>query len=140
MKHKINLCCLFAITLLFQNCIGDAYNKDLNAGYYLLAIDVKEDMSLGFQDKGSGFGIIEPTIFAVGQNDKFIIVKQHPQVSPNRINKKITNYFIIPLIEKFSKFPDKNIYGPLNLEEFKQKKEILNIKNLNFTIVFKDLE
>jgi len=131
---------LFAFTSLLQSCIGSAHDEKLNAGYYLSAIDVKEDMLIGFQDGVYGIGIIGATIFAVGQNDGFIIAKQHPKVSPTGMDKAVINYFIIPFKNKVSQSPEKNIYGPLTLKEFEQKRKELNIENLDFTIVFKDLE
>lgn len=140
MKNYKNICFYFAFTSLLQSCIGSAHYEKLNAGYYLLAIDVKEDMLMGFQDGDYGIGVIGATIFAAGQNDGFIIAKQHPEVSPTSMNKEVTNYYIIPLKRKVSQSPEKNIYGPLTLEEFKQKRKELNIEDLDFTIVFKDLE
>jgi hypothetical protein len=140
MKKYINIFCLFAFATLLQSCIGSAHHEKLNSGYYLSAIDVKEDMVIGFQDRDYGIGIIEATVFAVGQNDEFIIAKQHPKVSPSDMNKTVINYFIIPLKNKVSQSPEKNIYGPLTLEEFERKRKKLNIENLDFTFVFKDLE
>lgn len=140
MKNYINIFCLFAFVSLLQSCIGSAHDEKLNGGYYLSAIDVKEDMVIGFQDGDYGIGIIGATIFAVGQNDEFIIAKQHPRASSSDVNKAIINYFIIPLKSKVSQLLEENIYGPLTLEEFEQKRKKLHIENLDFTIVFKDLE
>jgi len=140
MKNNINYFYLFTLTLLLQSCIGSAHEEKLNAGYFLSAIDVKEDMVIGFQDREYGVGIIDATVFAVGQNDDFIIAKQHPKVSPSKMDKSVIKYYIIPLKDKISQSPEKNIYGPFTFEEFEQKRKILNIKKLDFTIVFKDLE
>jgi len=140
MKNYINIFYLVAFASLLQNCIGSAHDEKLNAGYYLSAIDVKQDMLIGFQDGDYGIGVIGATIFAVGQNDGFIIAKQHQKVSPSGMDKAVINYFIIPLKNNANQSPEKNIYGPLTLEEFKQKRKELNIENLDFTIVFKDLE
>lgn len=140
MKCYIGIFVLFAVASLFQSCIGSAYDKKLNAGYYLSAIDVKEDMSIGFQDGDYGIGIISATVFAVGQNDDFIIVKQHPRLFSSEMDKSVTMYFIVPLKMKINKTQEKNIYGPLTKEEFEQKRKELNIESLDFTIVFKELE
>ena len=96
MKNYINIFYLLACASIFQNCIGSANYKKLNAGYYLSAIDVREDMLIGFQDGDYGIGVIPATIFSVGQNDEFIIAKQHPKESPNGMDKGVINYFIIP--------------------------------------------
>lgn len=140
MKNYFLLFCFFAFTSLFQSCIFSAHNEKLNAGYFLSAFDVDEDMIISFRYRDYDIEIIEATVFAVGQNDEFIIAKQHPKLSTIEMNKKVINYFIIPLKKKISQSPEKNIYGPLTLEEFKQKRKELNIEHLDFTIVFKDLE
>lgn len=140
MKNYINIFGLFAYASLLQGCIDGAYDKKLNAGYYLSAIDIKENMLVGFQDGDYGIGIIRPTVFAVGQNDEFIIAKQHPKLVSGGINKRITNYFIISLKNKINKLTKKNMYGPLTKEEFEQKRKELNIESLDFTIIFNELE
>ncbi len=111
---------------------GFAYEKKLKNGYQLVAMDGKSDMSIWLSDNTV---LVEPTVFAVGQNDSFIIVKQHP-----RGNKEQINYLAIPLINKISEDLTDNIYGPMNSEEFDKLRTELNINNLQFTIVFKDLE
>lgn len=140
MKNLINIILYCVLASLLQNCIGSAYDKKLNGGYYLLAIDVKEDMLLAYEDGQYGIGIIEATVFSVGQNDNYIIAKQHPKISSLFIDKTVVNYFIIPLQDKISKSPEKNVFGPLTLGEFNQKRKELNIENVNFTIIFKELE
>jgi len=102
----------------------------------LLAIDGDENMELCYTNEdGYMIAIVERTVFAVGYNKKFIIVKQHPKG-----NKEYTNYFVIPLVNKISESTSENIYGPLNNDEFEKLKTKLDIKNLDFTIVYKNLE
>jgi len=124
------------LLLLFfglNNAIGGfAYEKKLNNGYQLNAMDSRSEMSIWLPDN---LIIVKETVFAVGQNDSFIIVKQHP---PG--NKEHINYYAIPLINKISEYLPDNIYGPMNSDEFDKLKTELNINNLDFTIVFKDLE
>ncbi len=140
MKHYSKLIYIFSCILSF-NCIGRAaYEQELNNNYYLLATDVNEDMHIGYKDGEYGIGIIDEAVFAVGQCEDFIIVKQHPRNFPKEVNKLITNYYIIPLKNRISKSIEKNIYGPLTLKEFKEKVKQLNIKQKKFTILFKDLE
>lgn len=140
MKNYKKIFYLFIFISLLQSCMGSAHDEKLNAGYFLSAMDVQEDMLIGFQEADYGIGIIEPTVFAVGQNDKFIIVKQHPKLSTGVIDKSTINYFIIPLKNKVDKSPAKNIYGPLTLEEFEKKRMEVKIEDLDFTIIFKNLE
>ncbi len=135
--RKINGCILGAfIAFLFQGCIFSAYDKKLNKGYYLEAVDVNEEMSLCFKDNtGVGLTLIPETVFAVGQDDNFIIVKQHP-----RRNKKITSYYVIPLTNKISDEVEHNKIGPLTYKEFEQRMAAYGFEGLRFTIEFRDLE
>jgi hypothetical protein len=122
------------ILCLFSCSLGFAENQHLFGNYYLTATDVEEQMSLSYQVSDSGYaGIIEETVFAVGYNKEYIIAKQHPA------NKEITNYYILPI--KNGDLPkNEDLIGPLTQKEFEQKKEELKIKNLDFTIVYKNLE
>ncbi len=130
----------FIIIFCLGGCMGEAHYEQLKAGYYLSATDTKEDMVLGYQDGEYGIGIIDATVFAVGQSDSFIILKQHPRDFPNETDKAITNYYIIPIKDRVSKAPEKNFYGPLDSENFEQKRNELGLQNIPFTIVFKGLE
>jgi len=133
---------IFSLIIIFclSGCMGDAHYEQLKAGYYLSATDTKEDMVLGYQDGEYGIGIIDAMVFAVGQNDSFIILKQHPRDFPNESNKAVTNYYIIPIKDRISKSPEKNFYGPLTSEIFEQKRNELGLQNVDFTIIFKDIE
>jgi len=135
--YKKVICLIIGITL---GCRSEVHYTNLNGGYYLSADDVLEDMSLGYQDGEDGVGVIDATVFAVGQDNNFIIVKQHPRNFPDLPDKDITCYFIIPLRSKPAQSSDKNFYGPFNLDEFEAKKKELNVKDIAFTFVFKDLQ
>jgi hypothetical protein len=125
-----------------SSCIGSAHYEVLIGSYSLGAMDVMEDMTLDYKnDQGYVISIITATVFAVGYDKDFIVVKQHPREFPNPSNKSITNYFIVPLKDKISKSAEKNIIGPLTKDEFSRKcKEIGVTETLEFTKVFKDLE
>ncbi len=144
--RSYKICILMVLCCFLSGCLSDAffgspdYEKKLNGDYYLLAFDEDEEMSIGVQIGEEGVGVIEATVFAVGQNENFIIAKQHPLISMGVIDKKTTNYFIIPLDLKVSKAVDRNYFGPLNLEQFEQKKRELNMKDIEFSIIFKELE
>lgn len=92
MLNKIFL--LFYLASLFS-CGFDAHYQTLNGGYFLSAIDTREDMSLGFLEGAFGVGVVNPTVFAVGQNEDYIVLKQHP-TSLMITDKSITNYWIVP--------------------------------------------
>ena len=134
--HRIIILLLFII--IFSGC---HYNKPLAPGYELSAIDTDEAMSIYYYDNGMGIGVINPTVFAVGYNEDFIIAKQHPRKFPNPPDKSITNYFIIPIKDKVRQSPDDNKIGPLTESEFKEKRKELGIPDeVTFSIVIKDLE
>ncbi|GAB2545068.1 hypothetical protein [Spirosoma aerophilum] len=128
---------------MLASCINDgppAYEKKLNGPYYLDAFDEYEEMSISVQDGEAGVGVIEATVFAVGQNDQFIIAKQHPLDEVGKLDKSVTNYFIIPLKQAISQALDDNYYGPLSLHEFKAKSRELGIESIPFTIIFREME
>lgn len=139
MKEIRSLIALGTFFLLF-GCTNEAYFKQINDQYYLEATDVKEDMALGFNDGTNGVGVIAATVFAIGYNQDYIIIKQHPSTFGKQLNKQTTNYYIIPLKQRLTKSIDKNFYGPMSAFQFKIKKQQLNSADLNFTITFKELE
>lgn len=139
MKIRLKLT-LLLLWCFLSGCGKPVYEKKLYGGYYLDAFNEYEEMVIGIQIGEQGVGVIPSTIFAVGQNDNFIIAKQHPRNPPGVIDKSTTNYFIIPLHLKVSNSIDRNYFGPLQLEQFEKKKGELSIGNLEFTIVFKELE
>lgn len=123
-----------------MGCQPAAYVEELVADYSLRAIDVRSGMGVCYLDGKHIIGIVQSTVFAVGHNDDFIIIKQHPEDFP-KIDKSITNYFVIPLKKKVSKLAEENVIGPMSKEEFERKRIELGVpKNLSFTRVFKDLE
>jgi hypothetical protein len=50
---------------------------------------VKDDMIIGYQDGEYGIGVINATVFAVGQNGRFIVAKQHPKNFPDKPAKEL---------------------------------------------------
>ncbi len=112
------------------------YTKSLNDRYYLEARDINENMELCYLDEnGYGFTIIFRTIYAVGQNESFIIAKQHPDGLRTK-----TNYYIIPIKEKISNKVEDNILGPMTQKEFIQKKQEIGISNLDFDLIYEQLK
>ena len=123
-------------------CFGcDFRNKELIKGYSIASIDEDAANSIYYNDNGFDVGVVNPTVFAVGYDSKYIIVKQHPREFPNPPNKLITYYYIIPLVNKVHLAPDKNKIGPLSLHEFELKKAELGVsRELDFTILYKNLD
>ena len=117
--------------------------EQLVGRYYLTAMDyVDEGMNLSYVlESGDFIGVVNSTVFAVGYNDEYIIVKQHPRKFPNPPDKSITNYFIVPIKDQVHASPDENKIGPLTKEEFVIKRKELGISDsLTFTKVFSELE
>ena len=132
MKH----CILIIVALLsFVSC-QDIDVTHVAGRYYLVVTDVKEDRTLSYSPaEGSYAGGVPPMVYAVWHNDDFIIAKQHPSYGfEPELNK--TLYYIVPLKNPVSEFPDENFIGPLDKKEFAKK-----IKELKITdkITFKEL-
>jgi hypothetical protein len=104
---------------------GFSYEQHLTGDYKLVAVDDKEQMALV---EGS-VGVIAETVFAAGWTKDFIIVKQHP----NNDRAK-TNYFIVETAAK-------RVSAPLSREGFNSERKRIGVpENLEFTVVFKQLE
>jgi len=131
---------LIALSLLGTSCIdemGFAVKKNIiNEYYYLIASDDPDHLSLDYSsDKGdSNFGtVIDATVLAVGFNDKYIIVKQHPIILPDTPHKKTINYYILPLKEGMNWSNHNGLIGPLTIDMFNEKRKELNIESIKFT-------
>jgi hypothetical protein len=136
MINKIGiLVVLFSIFLLIS-CDG-LKSEHITERYYLVAVDSNEDMTLSYSvdSDNSTISVVRKTVFSVGYNDKYIIVKQHPFN-----NKKIINYFIVPIYKSLNYSPEEGVIGPLNLKLFEEKRKNLNISNIIFTKEIDDLK
>ncbi len=118
-------------------CFRKEYKQSITGGYALYAYASHEDMTIMYFDKYGGFEVIGPTVFAIGYDKNFIIAKQHPAVYPEKENKLITNYFIIPLKQPVSWTAQNVAMGPFNEKEFLGMRAKLKIADtLHFSIVF----
>ena len=133
-----------SILMLFFGCQDLAIKEKIIENYYLVAADDSEGTILSYHDSSDGnnySGIIEATVFAVGYNDNYMIVKQHPCVLPHSPDKKITNYYILPLKNGMDWKTKNGLVGPLTLEQFNEKRKELNISDeLTFTKEIEDLK
>jgi len=131
----------FVMIFLLAGCQGFIINKRVAGSYYLIAIDVEEDMALCYGDGGSVYSIIiSQTVFAVGYSDNYIIVKQHPSESALHINREETDYYIVPVYPQDKYNIKKEIFGPFTLNQFEQKKKDLGMENVEFSLVYKSLQ
>jgi uncharacterized membrane protein YciS (DUF1049 family) len=131
---KIFIIQIFLICLLIGCNLGFVHEEQITGNYYLIAVDIKEQMSVSYKLNNSSFiGVVPETVYAVGFNENFIIAEQHEGSGLN------IKYYIIPLSNPIHSSPDENVIGPLNHDGFMQKRKELKIpENLNFSIFPKD--
>ncbi len=131
-------------------CSNTFEHKKLIDHYYLLALDAPESMTLSYSDKGEEpyTQIVPPTIFEAQWNDRFIIVKSHPQEFKKTVTEALHYNFIKDLqkdtgvknIEyKADKLAEKEYYRLLKSGEFdKIKKENKNQFTIYYLLDTKD--
>jgi hypothetical protein len=110
--------------------------------YVLLAIDAKSQMNLAFDtSNGTALGLVDATVFSIGANEKYIVVKQHPSTDAfgSSVNRSVTNYFVVersqsPVFAERAK----GVRGPMKKEEFEELSKRLPLPP--FTRTFHDLE
>ena len=67
--------------IFLASCSGIG-TKHLIGNYYLTKIDYSDielDLSYKIESSGDFLGVVNPTVFAIGYNDEYIIVKQRPR-------------------------------------------------------------
>jgi len=130
---------------LFTQCqSGFILHEKITDNYYIIAPGIYERAALCFQTKDdwANYGEVVPaTVFAVGYNDQYMIIKQHPLLSfTNAVDKATTNYYILPISKTIDWSTKNGLMGPLSLEDFNQTRKELRIEDIPFTKVIKDLE
>ena len=128
--------------ILLSSCNGlwpDTYWRAED--YVLIAVDTLEQMALAI-DMGDGTsqGIVEPTVFAVGANEKYIVVKQHPrQNGTGLVDRSVTRYYVVTR-SRSGVFEErqKGVRGPLTAAEFEVLRATQQLPA--FSKTFADLE
>ena len=126
-KNMKRTLCLFSALCIFllAGCGWFDSGTAWRGGHYALAwIDDPNQTSLYYDlGKGSMIGRIEPCVFAVGWDGRYLVAKQHPNG-----DKKITNFFIIDAQQdgRYASL-SKVVLGPLTESEFKKKAAGLNL-------------
>ena len=139
MKRTAQHALLLAVLAFCHGCggIGFAYQQKLSGKFGLVACDTRTQMSLcEILPSGSGLGIIEQTVFAVGWNSDFIIAKRHPSegFDTTDIDKAVTEFYILNVATE-------KLLGPLDETEFATQRASLTLPDgLTFTLVFDDLQ
>jgi hypothetical protein len=103
--------------------------------YELLWIDLPYQLSLNYDlgREGGSIGLVDWAVFSVGSNDRYIVVKQHPQG-----NKAVTSYFIVDKTKALPTDPVRAVVGPLTQSEFNAQARLIKLPS--FTKVVNSLK
>ena len=135
MKKKLII--LLLLLPIFSGCQYGTHKDKIIDKYFLTYVDTESMLSLSYDlENGDFIGVVNDAVFAVGYNSNFIIVKNHPFVEPDSINRTVTNYYIVKIDKNISKYKvDENKIGPMTELNFNKKRKELKIPdNLDFTI------
>jgi len=135
MKKKLFI--LLLLLPIFSGCQYGTHKDKITDKYFLTYVDTESMLSLSYDlEDGDFIGVVNDAVFAVGYNSNFIIVKNHPFVEPDSINRTVTNYYIVKIDKNISKYKvDENKIGPMTELNFNKKRKELKIPdNLDFTI------
>jgi hypothetical protein len=102
--------------------------------YALIWIDLPDEVSLSYEvSEGGWVGLVEPRVFAVGADDRYVVAKQHP--GGDRLS---THYFIVDRRQDVVRHSERAITGPLTETEFQRKATELRLPP--FTKVLESLK
>jgi hypothetical protein len=103
--------------------------------YKLIAIDTLSQMSLA--NDATSSSIVPATVFAIGANAQFIVLKQHPYAN-FKFDSSVTNYFIVTRTESgLPREIEQDVRGPFTKVEFERLAAIEPLPP--FTTTFDDL-
>ena len=117
--------------LMLAACSKWSIDTEWKSGEFrLIAVDTKSQMTLIHE--ASPVSLVGPTIFAVGADEKQLVLKQHPALDDagTKFDRAVTHYFIVGR--------DKSVRGPLKKEEFDRLASALSLPA--FSKVFEDLQ
>jgi hypothetical protein len=140
MIATIRLLILISAAALLVDCDGWSMDSYWHSDDYLLiAVDTKGQMNLSVDvGNGGAVGIVGPTVFSLGANDEYIVVKQHPATDHfGHFDRTVTNYFVVkrmsgPALEK-----ENGVRGPFTKDQF--DKMAISLSLPTFTKTFDDL-
>ncbi len=132
MNFKCSTLIVVLLTCL-QACRGPIIDDRISGKYRILAIDTYEQAALEYESTpGTYKEIIAEGVCAVGYNNKYIIVQQHPVVQ-NKVDRSVTNYFIVTIQLSPGKDEPFLPVAPLSFKDFETQKHRLGIDDLKFT-------
>jgi hypothetical protein len=125
--------------LVFGSCKGLSDQRIIGR-YHLVAVDYdKAQTTLSYEvHNGESFlGVVGPMVFAVGYDNRFIILKEHPDKALfDSPDTNVTNYYIVAVPTVYTDLPnEKNVYGPFDEYQFLVKRKELGVSDsIKFTI------
>ena len=127
-KRLLALLC----ALLLSNCAWfDSRIEWRHGRYALLWVDLPDEVRLSFDVGDGAWGtIVEPRVFSVGANERYVVAKQHPGG-----NRSITNYYIVE-IRTVAPSGDwkEGVTGPLTEQAFDEKAKTLGLPVFSRTL------
>jgi hypothetical protein len=137
-KRSAGLGILFCVA-----ACGFVQDEALDGPYRLVAIDIREDMSLcrtiGTEGDCVGDGLPGPTVFQAGSNSHYIVFARHPRRWREAPDRSVTEfYYISRKATESDVMMPVSVSGPFNEFEFQQEKRRLQLPE--FGKVFVDLK
>lgn len=130
---------LLLLSVIFYAC-GGRKEPDHIIGRYKIFRTIYGEIMLNelhkqFQDNSNGSGVeVPPSVVGVGNNEDFIIVRQHPvnrEPGSYMPDTTITNYYIVDMNNEYRNYLEMNI-GPLTKNEFDSLRSIFKIESIPF--------
>jgi hypothetical protein len=133
---------LVALVIGLGGCdsLGFTEHEWHSGDYVLAAIDTREDMRL-YADLGKGnlAGLVDSTVFALGADKRYIVLKQHPATEGSgAIDRGVTNYFVVTRLPGTIVEKQTGVHGPMTKEQFEQLSATLHLPP--FTKTLNDLQ
>lgn len=130
MGEIIQLCAVAWCCLALAGCgdwiLDTEWESD---GYRLVATDPMSQMTLISED--AGIFLVPFTVYAVGSDNRFIVLLQHPRVGDFDFDRSITNYYIVEKLEGGYRKRLDGVRGPLTKVEFDERVKELSLSELS---------
>ncbi len=124
--------------MFFLHLWNDTYWNDER--YCLVAIPSLEQMNLSFESDDYFSVLVNATVYSIGADEKYIVVKQHPQgAGAKGVDRATTNFYIVERTESNElEERQKKVRGPFQKEEFEKLAVTLSLPK--FSKTFRELE
>lgn len=118
-------------SLCLASC-GFVEEKKVTGNYYAIANDTHKNRTLSYKvNEDSYVGIVEASLYSVGVSDHYLIAVQGPEYG-TVTDSCMLKYFIVPIKETFTYFPEEDIVGPLTKKECLDSAAALGIKKISW--------